>query len=176
MGYATLADMQNFGVVNTAFGQLTNPQVQAQLDAASAFANAKMAARYSLPLLAWDVSITQAVVQIAAYQCLVLRGFDPNSPGDQSVRDLWIAAREFFDAVERQHAHPLVTESPLPTNQAQPSVSAPMVVGQPLLGWMPGQCPSQSQSAAGNALPAGSGWPAGYQWPPTGGTPPPGVF
>ena len=81
--YATLADLANLGVVSTAFGQLTNPQVQAQLQAASDFASSKMAARYSLPLTAWDTSITQAVAQIAAYQCMCLRGFDPQNGGDQ---------------------------------------------------------------------------------------------
>jgi hypothetical protein len=137
MGYATLADMANFGFPPSAFGQLSQPQIQAQLDAASAYATSKMAARYSMPLLLWDVSITQAVVQIAAYQCLVLRGFDPNNPGDAAARDLWIAAREFFDAVERQHAHPLVTESPLPTVQAPPQYASPLIVGNPQQGWIP---------------------------------------
>ena len=149
MGYATLTDMSNFGFVPTAFGQLTQPQVQAQLDAASSFANAKMAARYSLPLTAWDVSITQAVVQIAAYQCMCLRGFDPSNPGDAAARDMWLAARKFFDDVERQCAHPLVTESPMPTNQAQPTFSAPLVVSQPLQGWFPGDGPGQGRCPPG---------------------------
>ena len=181
--YATLADLANLGFVSTAFGQLTNPQVQAQLQAASDYASSKMAARYSLPLLAWDTSVTQGVAQIATYQCMCLRGFDPANPGDAAARDLWIAAREFFDAVERQHAHPLVTESPMPTNQAQPSVAAPMVLGQPLLGWMPGQgSVQQTQSAIGTVpAPGNSGGFGGYQWPypgwPNGGgSPPPGVF
>lgn len=141
MGYpalASLADMANFGFPPSAFGQISQPQIVAQLQAASDFANSKMAARYSLPLLAWDTSITQAVVQIAAYQVLVLRGFDPNNPGDMAARDLWIAARQFFADVERQCAHPLVTESAQPTAQAQPSYSAPMVTSQPLQGWLPG--------------------------------------
>jgi hypothetical protein len=180
--YASLTDFGNFGVVSTAFGQLTQPQIQAQLQSASDYASSKMGARYVLPLTAWDTSITQAVVQIAAYQCMCLRGFDPQNPGDTAARDLWMAAREFFDAVERQHAHPQITESPLPTQQAQPSVAAPMVIGQPLQGWMPGQgCQPQTQSALGTAPPPGSGWPAGSQWPypgypNNGGWPPPGVF
>ena len=140
--YATLADLANLGFVSTAFGQLTNPQVQAQLQAASDFASSKMAARFSLPLLAWDTSITQGVAQIATYQCMCLRGFDPANPGDASARDLWIAAREFFDAVERQHAHPLVTESPMPTNQAQPVYAAPLIMSNPQQGWIPAEgCP-----------------------------------
>jgi phage gp36-like protein len=137
MGYASLSDMANFGFPPSAFGQLSTVQIQAQLDSASAYANSKMAARYGMPLLPpFDVSIVQAVVQIAAYQCLVLRGFDPQNPGDSAARDLWIAAREFFDAVERQHAHPLVNES-AQTNQAQPSYAAPMVSSRPLEGWLP---------------------------------------
>ena len=137
--YASLTDMGNLGFVSTAFGQLTTPQINAQLQSASDYASSKMAARYSLPLLAWDTSITQAVVQITAYQCMCLRGFDPANPGDAAARDLWIAAREFFDAVERQHTHPLVTESPLPTQQAQPAYASPLVVGQPLQGWIPNE-------------------------------------
>ena len=141
--YATLADLANLGFVATAFGQLTNPQVQAQLQAASDYASSKMAARYSLPLLAWDTSVTQGVAQIATYQCMCLRGFDPANPGDAAARDLWIAAREFFDAVERQHAHPLVTESPMPTNQAQPVYAAPLIISNPQQGWIPAEgCPS----------------------------------
>lgn len=180
---ATLADLQNYGVVSTAFGQINQPQILAQLQSASSYAYAKMSARYSLPLLAWDVSITQAVVQIAAYQIMVLRGFDPNSPGDASARDLWMAAREFFDAVERQHAHPLVTESPAPTTQAQPQYAGPLIAsGQQLLGWMP--CPGYG----GNGWEGQAGWGtwnggSGNWNSPTGGTPgwpgswpPPGVF
>jgi hypothetical protein len=177
MGYATLTDMANFGFGPTAFGQITTIQVQAQLDSASAWATSKLAARYSMPLLPpFDVTIVQAVVQIAAYQCLCLRGFDPQNPGDSAARDLWIAAREFFDAVERQHAHPLVNESPAPTAQAQPQYAGPLVLGQPLLGWMPGQCPQIPATAIGIPLAAGSGWPAGAQWPGGSGWPPPGVF
>lgn len=181
MGYATLGDMANYGFPPSSFGQLSTIQVQAQLDAASAWATSKMAARYSMPLLPpFDVTIVMSVVQIAAYQCLVLRGFDPQNPGDMAARDLWVAGREYFDAVERQHAHPLVNESPQPTAQAQPQYAAPLIVGQPLLGWMPGQCP-QGNGTTNSPLAPGSGFPPGSSWPPTGwpesgGNPPPGVF
>ncbi len=150
MGYATLADMANYGLVSTSLGQLSNPQIQAQLDAASAYANSKMAARYSLPLLApIDVAIVQAVVQIAAYQCLCLRGFDPNNPGDSAARDLWLAARKYFDDVERQSAHPLVVESARPTQQGQPQYAAPLVTSQPLQGWFPGDGTGQGRYPPG---------------------------
>jgi hypothetical protein len=170
VGYATITDLQNYGLVGTAFGQLSTVQIQAQLDAASAWANSKMAARYSLPLLApFDISIVKAVVDIAAFELLKLRGFDPQNPGDAAAYAAWEAGRKFFDDVERQHAHPLVNESPRPTNQAQPQYASPLVLGQQLQGWLPGQCP-QGSPLGGSPWAPGSGMPPGWPWPP------PGVF
>jgi hypothetical protein len=178
MGYATLTDMQNFGVPAGAFGQLSNVQIQAQLDFASGQFDSAGRARYSFPLVSVPIEVIGHIVSYAAFRCMVLRGWDPNNPGDVAMRDLWIAADEYFKRVQRGWEHPAVVESPAPTNQTQPSYSAPMVVGQPLLGWMPGQCPPP---VPGSPLPAGSGFPNGSPWPPngwpdSGSNPPPGVF
>src|SRR5262252_7544622 len=125
MGYATLSDLSTYGVVSTAFGQLTNPQLQAALDAASAYADSKMRGRYALPLQTpIDIAIVRAVVHIAACDLLELRGFDPSNPGDQAAYNRKLLAIKYFDDVQRQAAHPAVVEALSPS----PAIPNPLVL------------------------------------------------
>lgn len=155
MGYAVLADLYTYGVVSTAFGQLTDPQKQAALDGASAYADSKMRGRYSLPLQTpYDPQIVRAVVHLAACDLLELRGFDPENPGDQAAYNRKLLAIRFFDDVQRQAAHPNVIESKSPS----PAIANPTVL-------------SSSTSTVGsfgsNANPIGP-----INFPPFSGSPP----
>lgn len=139
--YAFLTDAVTFGLVPSAYGlNITAPQIQANLDAASDEADDFMGARYSLPLLPpVPLSIVRGVVHIARYHVLALRGFDESNPADQNVVKMYEAARKFFGEIRNQSLHPKVVESPRPTSLGQPQYAAPLIVGAPLEGWIPSQ-------------------------------------
>jgi phage gp36-like protein len=142
--YATIADAETFGLLPGALGlNITVAQIQSNLDAASDEADDFMGARYSLPLLPpIPLSIVRGVVHIARYHILALRGFDETNAADQNVIKMYEAARKFFGEIRNQSMHPNVVESPRPTSLSQPQYADPMIVSQPLQGWMPGQsCP-----------------------------------
>lgn len=96
------------------------------------YADAKMRARYRMPLLSFDMSISRAVLDMSAFDILCVRGFDPGSASDQLVQFRYSEAVKFFDDVERQRAHPVVTEALAPGTA---EYDAPLVLSDPRQGW-----------------------------------------
>jgi phage gp36-like protein len=92
-------------------------------------------ARYGkgMPFLAWDIAVTEKCVEIAQWKLLNIRGYNPAAGADVNVRDRWVAALAWCAGVERQRIHPKVTLSPAPYQGAD----APLVLSQPLQGWIP---------------------------------------
>lgn len=141
--YATIDDARRFGLNPTALGiDVTIDDVNAALVVRSAHFDAKARARYgneNLPLPApYDVTIVQAVVHMATYDLLALRGYDESKPGDVAVYSRFLAAIKFCDDVERQTVHPLVAIAQS-SAAGQPPVAQPYVLSQPLQGWLPAQ-------------------------------------
>jgi hypothetical protein len=148
--FAALTDLANHGLPPSAYGNLKQSQIQAMLDARNSYAAGKCAARYSMPLLApFDPMMVAAVCHLAAKDALDMRGADPAHLDYRSIETRFLAAVKYFDDVQRQYMHPLVNESPQPTNLGTPQFAAPLVVSQPLEGWIPnesrgGPCPPPS--------------------------------
>lgn len=124
MSYASLADLYTLGAPEKSFGQLTDTQKLAALESASTIVDTYLRGRYSLPLLAWGFSITEATCRIAAYNVLSVRGFNPAVGGDSNIRSRYEDAMKFLDKVQRQQAHPDLT--PQPDNS--PSHDQPFVI------------------------------------------------
>jgi hypothetical protein len=140
--YASLTDAENFGLIPGAFGlNITAGQIQANLDARSDWADTRMAARYSMPILApYPASLVMAVVHMARYDILALRGFDEANAADKIVIQSFERAEKLLNDVQRQQAHFVgIKESPPPTSTPQPSYAAPLVMSQPLQGWIPSE-------------------------------------
>lgn len=112
MAYATPTDLTNVGLPAAALATLTNAQILAALQGASDFADTFFRARFgasSVPFLAWDTAVTEAVAKIAALRLLRIRGYSPTSTADQQFQSSHDDAVEWLNKVQRQQAHPLVT-------------------------------------------------------------------
>lgn len=150
--YANLTDATTYGLVPSAYGlNITTAQIQANLDARSDWADTRLGGRYSLPILApYPAALVRAVVHMARYDLLSLRGFDESNAADKNVVDACKAAEKLLDDVLRQQAHLNVIESPQPTKLAQPSYAAPLIVSNPQQGWIPAEgVPRTSDSGIG---------------------------
>lgn len=130
--YAVLTDLYAYGLAAVAMGSVSTASQQKILDARNDYADDKLRARYVLPLLApIPESLKQNICQLAAWDCLVLRGYNPQSGADVSIRERADLALKWFDDVERQRAHPNVVES----STASPGLAAPMIISKPVQGW-----------------------------------------
>lgn len=112
MAYATSTDLTNVGLPLAALATLTPQQITSALQGASDFADTFFRARYgaaSVPFVAWDTSVTEAVAKIAALRLLRIRGYSPSSTADQQFQLSHDDALDWLNKVQRQQAHPLVT-------------------------------------------------------------------
>jgi phage gp36-like protein len=125
--YATLVDLNNYGLPETAFGDLTDVQIQAALDEASDDMDAYLVPRYGAPLTAWPTSITRAACVIATWNLLSLRGFNPNSGSDTSVRMRYDDTIVWLTRIQKQMLSPAgIVTTPSPS--ANPQFLQPGVV------------------------------------------------
>lgn len=109
MGYATVSDLTKYGMPATAFGQLTNGQMQAAIDVASGIVDSHLRARYSLPLIAWGDEIIRVCAIIATYDLLSVRGYNPAAGADPNFRTRYEDSIKWLVLVQKQLAHPDVT-------------------------------------------------------------------
>lgn len=86
MAYATRTDLTTHGISSTALGSISTGDRDAALDAASATADSYLRARYTTPVTGYGVDLTRAVCQLAAWDLLSVRGYDPQRGGDEAVR------------------------------------------------------------------------------------------
>lgn len=128
--YATIAELYALGSApEIAYGDLDDPTKLAALQAASEIVDDHIRARYSLPLIAWGFSITEATCKIAAYNLLSDRGYNPGAGADVNIRDRYVDAMAFLERVQKQQAHPNVTPQPNDTpDYQQPFVSSFSVI------------------------------------------------
>ena len=148
--YAVLADLANNGLPPSAYGNLKPVQLQAMLDARNSYASSKMGGRYSMPLLPpFDPMIVAAICHLTAKDALDMRGADPAHLDYRSIETRFLAAVKYFDDIQRQTAHPAVNESPAPTSLQAAQYAAPLIVSQPLQGWIPGQGGSPNPGPSG---------------------------
>ena len=111
--YATQTDLKNYGLNALAVANISGTVLDAQLAAASAMMDSYFNGRYSLPLTAWDASVTINCCYIAAWLVLSKsRGFNPDNPGDVTVRQSYEDAIAWCNGVQRQAIHPTVTQTP----------------------------------------------------------------
>jgi phage gp36-like protein len=132
--YATLADLYAYGMPLVAMGSVSVPTQQKILDGRNDYADDKMRARYRLPLgTPYPESLKQNVCMLAAWDVLMVRGYNPGTGADTNIAARGELAMKWFDDVERQRAHPNVVEA-----VASPGYPAPLVISKPQQGWYPG--------------------------------------
>lgn len=86
MAYATRADLGRLGIRVAALANVADDDQDAALQAASDLADSFFRSRYDLPLTQWGDDLRRCVCAIAAFDCLVIRGFDPSRGNDAVVQ------------------------------------------------------------------------------------------
>lgn len=127
--YIVPSDIATYGVNGAALTGIPFAEQVAACVAVSAEADASFRARYNLPLVSWGNDVRAALARIAAYELLVLRGFNPELGADSNLAMRAEQARMWLRAVARQEQHPDVEASP-------PQVTAydePRIITQPRL-------------------------------------------
>jgi phage gp36-like protein len=110
--YATLADLNAYGLPASALGDVTLLDQQAQLDAASTLADGFLRNRFTLPIVApFSADLVMAVAQIAAWNLLRRRGFNPEDPGGEAVRLGYTDAMAWLKRVADGTTTPMLTDS-----------------------------------------------------------------
>lgn len=95
--YAEVTDLDQQGLPSGTLDGFDTSTRTAVLEARSAYADSFLRGAYTLPLTAWDGSLTMAVVHLASWDLVVRRGFNPASAWDQGVyaraqaADAWLA-------------------------------------------------------------------------------------
>lgn len=133
MAYAAQSDLTNYALPAQAQGQITPQQMSTALQDASDELDTYFRGRYgdgpSPLLLTWDTQVTKAVCCIAAYNLMVVRGYDPDSGADPTFKNRRDEAIAWCRDVQRQQAHPLVTVSGTPlAGSVQPNLISSSVI------------------------------------------------
>lgn len=130
--YATTTDLTSFGLNAISVANIDPVVLNAQLIAASGLMDSYFAGRYNLPLVSYDQSVTINCCYIAAWLVLSKsRGFNPDNPGDVTVRQSYEDAIAWCNGVQRQAIHPTVVQTPI----AGPAYQLPQVSTLPTRGW-----------------------------------------
>ncbi len=108
--YATVADLTTYGIPAAALESVDTAAQQAAVTAACGIADSYLRGRFTLPLTAWDTTLTQYVAQIAAWNVLRVRGFMPGG-ADEAVRSGYKDAISWFASIARGEVTPVVTDS-----------------------------------------------------------------
>lgn len=110
--YASIVDLTNYGLPQSALGTVTTQQQQDAVDSAAGTVDSYLRGRYALPLQSpIPVEITEATCRVAAWRIMSVRGFNPKSPGDVVIRDAYLDTVSWLNKVQRQAAHPNVIEA-----------------------------------------------------------------
>ena len=135
MAYCTPADVTTIALPASAIPSgITLAQQQAACNDASSSADAKMRARYPLPITGsigggpgvFDPSIVRYTAYMAAYIIMSFRGFNPSSAADRMIVENNEKAIAWFDGVERGNVHPDVTV----TQPAPPTYQLPQIISK----------------------------------------------
>lgn len=130
MAYATRAQLASIGVKGAAIATIPTADQDAALDAASALADGYLRSRYDVPRTTVGMDLTSAVCKIAAYDLLVVRGFNPQAGADVNIRMRYDDAIKWLEAVAKGLVH-LVDAAPLESSD----FDQPRVVTSTRRGW-----------------------------------------
>lgn len=134
MAYATAADLARLALPARALTGIPLDDQNAAIDAASAVADGYLAARYTLPLLAWGEDLKRAVSLMAAYDLMTRRGYSPEG-GDEQLRLRYEDAIRWLEQVGKGTISPVgLAESP-PSATPAPGDSGPIIAARPLREW-----------------------------------------
>ncbi len=129
MAYATTTDLTRLGVAADALASVPVVNQESSLESASRLADSYLARRYRLPLVSWGDDLKRAVVLIAAYDLIAVRGFAPEG-ADEHLRLRYEDAIRWLERVARGEIDARVEEA-----AGVESPGVPAIVSQPPRGW-----------------------------------------
>jgi phage gp36-like protein len=104
--YAERTDLTALGLIGNALANVSTTIQDAALDAASALADSYLQSRYVLPLVTWGNDLKRIVAVIAAYDLITTRGYSPAGNADENVRQRYLDALKWLEAVRDSHGTP----------------------------------------------------------------------
>lgn len=111
MAYATRAQLIQFGIRSAALAGIATGDQDAALEAASDLADGYLRARFTLPLAVWQDDLRRCVCNIAVYDLLSARGYNPDAGADSNVRQRYEDAIRWLERIAGGQVTPAVTDS-----------------------------------------------------------------
>lgn len=134
--YATKTDITTLAITAASAVRFGESAIEAQLRAASSVADSYLASQFTLPLQTapqgWDMSLTRAVCDIAAYFLYCQFGFNPNAPQDALIKARYDMAIEWLTQIKNKQIFPQWVDSgsaPVGSDEGGPFVISSPPVG-----------------------------------------------
>jgi phage gp36-like protein len=99
--YASEGEFNSLGAPEEAFAELGSSTINLAITAASSMANSYLRKRYALPLAEIGLDLKIAVINIAKWQLLKRRGFNPSSGQDVVIADAYKDAITWLTMISR---------------------------------------------------------------------------
>lgn len=113
MAYATISDLDKYGIQTAALEDLASPTKQAALDSTAEIMDSYFRARYpdletAVPgwtsFDSWGEDVVRVNAILATYDLMVVRGYNPAAGADIALRDRYLDAIRWLERVARQEA------------------------------------------------------------------------
>lgn len=113
--YAQKQDLVTLAITPAAAVRFGDAAIEAQLQAASSVCDSYIVSQFTLPLVAdpqgWDMSLTRATCDIAAYFLYCQYGFNPNQPQDQLIQKKYEMAIAWLGQIQQKQIFPQWVDS-----------------------------------------------------------------
>lgn len=109
--YATVQQLKDLGIPGAGLSEFTDLQLQGFLDAGATLMNTDLRARYTLPLLSWDVDLVQWNVDISVWLIMKQRGHNPEAGHNDNFRTAYTDATTALREVGKRVRHPNIVDS-----------------------------------------------------------------
>ena len=123
--YATPTDLANVGALPTFVQSLTSGQMTEALQTASAFMDSYFISRFMLPIVTWSYDVVQCCCQLAIYNLIAARGYNPNNPAELVYETRFNQACKWLKDVANGVATPFMTDS---SPSAAPGQATPTAI------------------------------------------------
>jgi len=139
--YAFKDDIVSLAITPANAARFGDPAIDAQLKAASSFADTYLVSQFTLPLIEWDMELRRVVCVVAAYHLFNQYGYNPNAPQDKLVEKQYEQALSWLKQVKDKEIFPPYVDSgtvPTGVDEGGPFVVSDTPKGFTARGILPG--------------------------------------
>ena len=131
MSYASPDELKTLGLPADALEEVTDPDIQAQLDADSGIMDLYIGSQYTLPISApYPEALKRINVCLSVFQIMMRRGFNPEGP-DAHYKENYTSCMEMLGQIrDGRLPIPGIVDATPTTNEGTPQVST-----QAARGW-----------------------------------------